>query len=104
MSKAFDLSGVGQKGHDSGNRSMPVLDSEQRSSHDRAAKLSEIHELDSSDQADATGDLGKRTRSSDDVRDADRANFADGTYRVEQHNENTRDTKSGAPSGNGGGF
>jgi hypothetical protein len=100
MSKAFDLSGVGQHGHKAD--STPVIDgAELKAAHAHLAKQSQVHEYDSSDQADATGDMNKYQRSSDDVRNDDGANRADGTYRAE-HNSNVRDTKSGAPSSNGG--
>ena len=104
--KALDLSDIGQHGHDHGTRITPAIDgAELKASHAHLAKQSQIHELDSSDQSDATGDMSKYQRTSDDVRgdDQDRFNHGSGTFATPQQNDNVRDTKSGSPSSNGAG-
>jgi hypothetical protein len=100
--KPFDLSGVGQLGHPA-TSTAAVLTSEQRSAHERAAKLSSREDADASDQNDAHTDHAKYTRDSYQVRGDDQETFnhGEGTYVTPQQNDNVRNTKSGSPANNG---
>jgi len=102
MSKAIDLTDLGQHGHDKGTRVYSAIDgAELNAAHAHASKQSQVYEYDAQDQKDATGDLGKRTSRSEDLRhEIDRPDNGP-TYVTAQENENVRDTKSGTPK-NGG--
>jgi hypothetical protein len=102
----FDLSGVGSFGHPATSSAAAVDGAELKKSHSDAASRSERYDADPSDQNDAHSDMSKHTKTSDEVRadDQDHFNHDEGTYATAQQNDNVRDTKSGSPKSNGGGF